>query len=320
MIEYHEAVIEDVCAWPNLTMLGNGTILATLFNQPTHGRVPGDTDCWASTDGGRTWTKRSTAARRPTADSVRMNWAAGLGTEGDFVAVCGGWHDPGEFKRLMTPVVRISHDGGRTWDDEITFPASPKEATYVPFGDVLTGEDGALRVACYTVKPNEAYILRSADGGETWGEAVKMGGEINECGWIHLGDGRWLAAFRTVEGQYLLEYRSDDDGRTWRKGGRITEDRQHPGHLLRLRDGRILLTYGDRREGHFGVEAKLSADDGQTWGKPFRLADFDPADCGYPSSVQRADGKVVTAYYAQKSHLLDRYHMAVVIWTPAEAG
>ena len=55
MIDYHGVAIEDVCAWPNLTILGDGEILATLFNKPAHGSVPGDTDCWISADGGRMW-------------------------------------------------------------------------------------------------------------------------------------------------------------------------------------------------------------------------------------------------------------------------
>ncbi len=30
--------VEDVCAWPNLTLLGDGTILAVFHNRPSHGR------------------------------------------------------------------------------------------------------------------------------------------------------------------------------------------------------------------------------------------------------------------------------------------
>lgn len=35
---------------------------------------------------------------------------------------------------------------------------------------------------------------------------------------------------------------------------------------------------------------------------------------GYPSSVQRADGKIVTAYYAKSVENHERYHMGVAIW------
>ena len=49
-----QTAIQGVCAWPNLQLLGGGTILALIFNQPCHGLWEGDLDCWASEDGGRT--------------------------------------------------------------------------------------------------------------------------------------------------------------------------------------------------------------------------------------------------------------------------
>ena len=47
--------VDNVCAWPNLTLMPDGAIVATIFNQPTHLRWPGDVECWASTDEGHTW-------------------------------------------------------------------------------------------------------------------------------------------------------------------------------------------------------------------------------------------------------------------------
>ena len=38
--------IENVCAWPNLTLLPDGTIFAILFNQPGHGTLQGEVDCY----------------------------------------------------------------------------------------------------------------------------------------------------------------------------------------------------------------------------------------------------------------------------------
>ncbi len=29
--------VENVCAWPNLTLLPDGTVVAIFFNQPAHG-------------------------------------------------------------------------------------------------------------------------------------------------------------------------------------------------------------------------------------------------------------------------------------------
>ena len=109
-------------------------------------------------------------------------------------------------------------------------------------------------------------------------------------------------------------FTSDDDGATWRGPQRVTGRNEINGHLLRLKDGRLLLSYGVRVAGRHGVCAKLSPDDGKTWGAPLRLAHSDESDCGYPSSVQRADGKLVTAYYSKKAPECDHYHMGVALW------
>jgi hypothetical protein len=62
------------------------------------------------------------------------------------------------------------------------------------------------------------------------------------------------------------------------------------------------------------VLAKLTSDEGKTWGEPIRIAHTLESDCGYPSTVQRADGKLVTAWYSKTSENHQRYHMGVAIW------
>jgi hypothetical protein len=59
---------------------------------------------------------------------------------------------------------------------------------------------------------------------------------------------------------------------------------------------------------------KISHDEGKTWSPPVRLVYTVDRDCGYSSSVQLSDGKMVTAYYAKQSKLCDHCHMDVVIW------
>lgn len=81
--------IENVCAWPNLTVLRDGAIAATVHNQPAHGTREGDIECWASSDGLQ-WTKRSTVTRHKP-NTIRMNAAAGLAADGDLVVLCSGW-------------------------------------------------------------------------------------------------------------------------------------------------------------------------------------------------------------------------------------
>ncbi len=58
----------------------------------------------------------------------------------------------------------------------------------------------------------------------------------------------------------------------------------------------------------------ITADEGKTWTQPTRLVTTLSADCGYPSTVQRADGKLVTAWYSKASEDHNRYQMGVAVW------
>ena len=102
---------------------------------------------------------------------------------------------------------------------------------------------------------------------------------------------------------------------TWQEPVRVTENNEINGHLCRLEDGRLLLSYGVRVDGRRGVCAKISSDEGRTWGQVWRLAyTVDGGDCGYPSSVQLADGSIVTAWYSRQTSEHDGYHLGVSVW------
>jgi hypothetical protein len=85
--------------------------------------------------------------------------------------------------------------------------------------------------------------------------------------------------------------------------------------MIRLKDGRIALTYGYRLE-PYGIRAQISADSGRTWTQPIILRDDGVEwDLGYPRTVQRTDGKIVTAYYFNDKTQKERY-IAATIWDP----
>jgi hypothetical protein len=327
--------IDGVCAWPNMTQLSNGDLVVGIFNQPVHGRWEGDVEAWASEDGGYRWTKRGIATPGEPPGN-RMNVAAGCAGDGDLIVISSGWtpvlapgvEDPEfEFRKreVLAPRVCRSSDGGRTWarEDSVDLPAG--ERWFIPFGDVVAAHP-LLGVSFYSSSPdgtkNTSWFVRSIDDGRTWGDASVIGAnDYNETDLLSLGDSRWLAVCRTLTDGHLQLFGSDDDGRTWTGQGPVSLPRQHPGHLTRLADGRLLLSYGLRNDGLHGVAVRISADDGQTWLAPRVLVDLDlPVDCGYPSSAQIADGTIVTAYYAKQVTAHMRYHMGVVRWDPPATG
>jgi hypothetical protein len=262
-----------------------------------------------------------------------MNHAAGLAGDGDLIVLCSGWTDeksPDRPKQprfrdavLRTWVLR-SADGGRTWEKRDDFPTAERGWTeYIPFGDIWAGGDGALHTSCYQgeysdpaksskTKGWRSWHFRSDDDGRTWRPVSLIGPRHNETDIFPLGGKSWLAAAR-IDATEL--FRSEDDGATWQGPRRVTEPNEINAHLARLKDGRLLLTYGVRVRGRRGVCARLSGDDGRTWGEPLRLADtVGDQDCGYPSSVQLPGGEIVTAWYSRETPDHDGYHMGVTVW------
>ena len=69
----------------------------------------------------------------------------------------------------------------------------------------------------------------------------------------------------------------------------------------------------------FSGATRLSRDGGRTWGREIHLRDDGGGrDVGYPRTVQRPDGKIVTVYYFHDQPKGDRY-IAATIWS-AGAG
>jgi BNR repeat-like domain len=315
--------VPDATVWPNLTRLSDGTIVLAGFSQPSHGQVEGDVACWASRDEGETWVRRGTLTQHAP-NTVRMNQAVGLDQHGNLIALVGGWtneQQPGAPKRkafrdaILRPWVCHSENGGKTWTTHERFPADPLGREMVAFGNIVLSDGGRLNASAYGTTywdkpgPWTSYFLTSEDDGASWQVRTKIADTLNETALLYLGEGEWLAALR---GKATHLYRSTNDGKTWRDEGAVAQERQYPAHLLRLNDGRILLTVGDRRASRLGVRARISSDKGKTWGETYFVAPMSESDGGYPASVERRDGKILTLFYRKKG---DTYSAQAAVWT-----
>ena len=140
--------VDNVCAWPNLNVLRDGTIVGIIHNRPSHGKMEGMVECWASKDG-EFWEKRGNPAPNDP-HTVRMNVAAGLAKNGDLVVICSGWTvdpqtvrpaDAAPFRAvILSNWVCRSADGGRTWDADEGVPRSGERLGYV--GPIRSHRDG----------------------------------------------------------------------------------------------------------------------------------------------------------------------------------
>ena len=323
--------IDNVCAWPNLTLLPNGDVVAAIFNQPCHGWWEGDVECWAGGNDGRTWTRRGVVAPHEPGTN-RMNKAVGLARNGDLVALASGWsnkHAPGtkctkgrpDGCDILDTWVCRSSDGGATWRHAPNVTRPDGIERIIPFGDVVQCPDGGLGVGVYgwpTGEPHRrhTFLLRSRDDGESWGDGVLIAAEhYGEPAVLHVAGQRLIAALRTRPDRYLALAVAEDGGETWRIERAVTACNEHPANLLKLSDGRVLLTYGIRHRGFHGVGARVSEDGGRRWSFAMVLASLDDAwDAGYPSTVELDDGVLVTAYYANRTRTHTRYHMGILRW------
>jgi predicted neuraminidase len=149
-------------------------------------------------------------------------------------------------------------------------------------------------------------VCESKDDGQTWqwlaAIPVRDGDtqeNYHELHAVETQDHRIIAQIRNHNPNHsgeTLQCESDDNGRTWSRPRPIGVWGL-PSFLTRLRDGRLLMTYGHRRA-PLGNQARLSHDNGRTWSDAMILScDGASGDLGYPSTVELEDGSLLTVWY-----------------------
>src|SRR5438067_233581 len=175
-------------------------------------------------------------------------------------------------------------------------------------------------------REGRSICVRTTDGGRVWKFIGYIGPEPQGYAimpsTVRLAPGHLLTAVRRADGKnarnWIEAWTSSDDGASWSLLSEPVADtgEGNPPHLLKLADDQLCLTYGHRAK-PFGILARLSCDAGKTWGEAIVLrADGGGRDLGYPRSVQRRDGKVVTVYYFWDRQTGPERYIAATIWTP----
>jgi hypothetical protein len=217
---------------------------------------------------------------------------------------CHGRLGEAERKAELGEWLIRSTDGGRTWSTRLPTIVNS------PHGPIQL-RDGRLLYAGKQLWTTEKKIgvCESADDGLTWrwlaeiptrpGDEVVKG--YHELHAVEAADGTLIVQIRNhnkANSGETLQTESSDGGRTWSVPHSIGVWGL-PSHLLRLRDGRLLMTYGHRRA-PFGNQARVSADNGRTWSGALLIsADNAGFDIGYPSTVELGDGTLLTIWYEQ---------------------
>lgn len=193
-----------------------------------------------------------------------------------------------------------STDGGLSWSGR--YPC----LLNAPHGPINLADGSLLYAGKRLWNDNKPGFARSIDDGRSWqwlaDLPVRKGDEADQYHELHAvqcRSGRIVAQIRNHNPQHkgeTLQCHSLDGGKTWSEPRSIGVWGL-PSHLLRLRSGRLLMSYGHRRK-PFGNQARYSDDDGATWSKPRSIsADGIGGDLGYPSTVELKDGGLLSVWY-----------------------
>ncbi|WP_339911571.1 sialidase family protein [Symmachiella dynata] len=320
--------------WPTLARRADGELLLVYSGGREHHVCPfGRVELMRSHDGGKTWSWPRVVLDGPiddrdagvveTADgSILITTFTSLAYEPILNRALAA--KPGEagamsaekLARWQAAHERISdaqrkNDIGR-WmvrsdDGGVTFSARTNCLVDSPHGPTLLSDGRLLYPGKEVLKPDaRVAVAESTDDGKSWkflSDIPTRPGDdpqnYHELHGVEAVDGTIIVQIRNhnkTNHRETLQCESRDGGKTWTIPHTIGVWGL-PSHLLRLKDGRLLMTYGYRRK-PYGNQARISSDNGQTWSEPMTIsADGLGGDLGYPSTVELDDGTLLTVWY-----------------------
>jgi hypothetical protein len=252
---------------PCVARLPNGQLrLSARATSPHYDFTKNDFPIRQSSDGGRTWSK---LAEPPFLPSENYMTVLGKGTV--LMTFAGSWRGQGSSDRSCA--IYRSEDGCATWQHS-GLPGSSvgsRNVLELPDGSLLWGQS----VSDSRAKDKD-MVWRSFDGGRTWpgkyparfdgmpddypygmfcemfvwqGSSGRLFG-IARVDFRHMPpipgkekpSREWID--RVIDqSEGMLLYASDDLGKTWKPLRYLGDYGQHYPSILRLQDGRLLLTY-----------------------------------------------------------------------------
>lgn len=328
---------ELYCGWPTLTRRSNGQLILVWSGGREHHVCPfGRVDMMRSDDGGETWSWPRTLldGAIDDRDAGVIETAKGSLLVTTFTSLAyqreldrqiawsnkeqqqkGRWSEA-KLARWRAVHDRISEeqrqaelgqwmirstDGGVTWSKRygciVNSPHGPTQLS-----------DGRLVYAGKELWTGERSVgvCESLDDGETWRWLAKIperDGDrkenYHELHAVEAPSGRLIVHIRNhnkPNDRETLQSESDDGGKTWTKPHSIGVWGL-PSFLSKLSDGRLLMTYGHRRQ-PLGIQARTSSDEGRSWSDPLIIwGEGSSGDLGYPSTVELDDGSLLTVWY-----------------------
>jgi hypothetical protein len=318
--------------WPTITRRRNGQLwLVWSGGRESHVCPFGRVESIVSNDDGRTWSwprvlldgvidDRDAGVLETAQGTLLVTTFSSMAYEEYFTAKASDWpvdkrrrwkaaraRLPLEQRHELTGSWMLrSVDGGLTW-------SAPYDCLVnSPHGPVQLS-DGRLLYAGKNIgnmEPQKAFtgFCESKDDGQSWNRLAELptrkgddSAKYHELHAVETANGRIIAQIRNhnAANHYeTLQTESTDGGESWSVPHSIGVW-GYPSHLLKLKDGRLLMSYGHRRP-PIGNQARVSEDNGNTWSAAITISDdATSSDLGYPSTVQLGDGSLLTVWYEQ---------------------
>ena len=233
-----------------------------------------------------------------------------------------------EDEKLVGPTLAVSKDNGYTFSEPVNLPLTS------PHGPMLTKEGKILFVGkfssyghrfCPDLVPAIYAMELDTDCNTVagpWLVAPRFEGMPEHCEWCEphaalMPNGDILVAIRYLDKKadihtiYLC--RSTDGGKTYTKAEPTGWDGLPP-HIFVHSSGAVIMTYG-RRHAPLGVRARISYDNGYTFGEELVLRDDGlDWDLGYPSTAENAQGQLVTVYYMKEKDDPNENRIQYTVW------
>ncbi|MFC2133976.1 sialidase family protein [Bacteroidota bacterium] len=236
----------------------------------------------------------------------------------------------------------VSYDRCKTWQGMYPLPDFGYEKLTNRTDYILLNRDECIFFFSYEDKTvqarleDKAFASVTKDGGKTFEKLGEMCPDDNYRAVmpssVKISEGHYITTLRRrfderfkdkkpqLSHNWIDAYESKDGGVSWQFLSRVADTDMgkfngNPPCLVKLKDGRLCVTYGYRAQ-PYGIRAKLSSDDGKTWGDEIHLRNgAREFDLGYSRSVQRADGKIVTTYYFNNQEVQEQF-IEYTIWNP----
>jgi len=194
-----------------------------------------------------------------------------------------------------------------TWEEAVQVPVT------APHGPIKLSDGRLLFLGreffsgSGEYKTNHIYAVESTDDGKTWRKLAEVEhpdgcgvNNIYEPYVVELPDGKLMGALRgqgeaVPFGFCIYTCFSEDGGKTWTHPQPLDMTGSPP-HMLMHSSGAMVLTYGRRAE-PYSERARISWDNGKTFGEEITLSTAESSDLGYPSTVELSDGSLLTVYY-----------------------